>query len=113
MGKETVGGDYHGTLEYNSYLEGLSNAKAILTYDNYKDYYFTLKGVQKTNIEALLAQNGSVSDTVFVDGIYTGFVDHHIEVSGGNPSGGFYTIGQLGFETSNIQFSDVKDDVLN
>ncbi len=113
LGVETVGGDYHGTLEYNSYLEGLSSAKAILTYDNYRDFYLTLNGVQTTKIEALFAKDGNVYDIVFVDGIYKGFVDHHIEVDGGDPSGGFYTIGQTGLDTSDIQFSDVKDDVLN
>lgn len=113
LGEETVGGDYHGTLEYNSYLEGLSSAKAILTYDNYKDFYLTLDGVQTTKIEALFAKNGKVYDTVYVDGIYKGFVDHNIEVTGGDPSGGYYTIGQIGVDTSDIQFSEVKDDVLN
>lgn len=113
LGVETVGGDHHGTLEYNSYLEGLSSAKAILTYDNYKDFYLTLDGKQSTNIEALFAQDGKVSDTVNVDGIYKGFVGHNIKVTGGNPSGGYYSVGQEGKESSDIQFSEVKDEVLD
>lgn len=112
LGKETVGGNVHGTLEYNSYLEGLSGAKAILTYDNYKDFYLTLDGVQSTNIDGLFSKNGNVSDIVYIEGIYPGYVDHHIEVSGGKPSGGYYTIGQPGVDTSDVQFDTVKDDVL-
>lgn len=112
LGKESAGGDIHGTLEYDSWLNGFK-AKAKLTYDNYKDFYLVLNGVQMTNIDGLISQDGDVSDTVKVAGIYTGFIDHHITVDGGDPDGGFYTVGVEGVDTADVQFSEVKDAVLD
>lgn len=113
LGTESAGGDIHGTLTYSSKLNGLSSADANLTYDNYKDFYLTLNGIQRTKIEKLITQKGTVSDTVRTSGMYVGFVDHHITVSGGDPNGGYYTVGVEGGDTATVQFSEVKDAVLD
>lgn len=113
LGTESAGGDIHGTLTYSSKLNGLSSADAVLTYGNYKDFYLTLNGKQKTKIEKLIAKKGNVSDTVRASGIYVGFVDHHISVDGGDPNGGYYTVGVEGGDTATVPFSEVKDAVLD
>ncbi len=112
LGTESAGGAAHGTLTYDSYLDGFKAAIATLTYDNYRDGYLTLNGTQRTTIDGLFSQNGSVGDTVFVRGLYNGFVDHHITVSGGDPSGGHYRVGLEGVDTVDVLFATVKDAVL-
>lgn len=111
LGEESAGGDIHGTVTYTAKL-GWGNVKADLTYDNYKDTYLVLNGKQHTNIESLTKRNGTVTDTVFISGIYSGFVDHHINVENSNPASGFYTVGVEGGDTADVQFEEVKGEVL-
>ena len=86
--------------------------KISIDYVDYRDYYLTLAGTQYTVITNILAQSGTVTDTVYVTGIYPGAVVYNITVSGGKPTGGTYTVIQQGRQPTVIQFADVSKYVL-
>lgn len=111
LGSEQVQGDTTGTLTYNAVLSGLLVTVSIV-YVDYRDFYLTLAGTQHTVITNILSQTGTVTDTVFVTGIYPGAVVYNIAVSGGKPTGGTYTVIQQGRQPTVIQFADVSKYVL-
>jgi hypothetical protein len=111
LGSEQVQGDTTGTLTYNAAMNGMQ-VNVIITYVDYRDYYLTLAGEQKTAITNVFSQAGTVTDTVFVTGIYPGAVVYNITVSGGKPTGGTYTVIQQGQQPAVIQFTDVSKYVL-
>lgn len=108
LGTEEEGGDIHGTINYDAAMDGL-NVDIEIMYTNYRDFYLTLNGYQSTRINGLVKQSGDVNDVVTVTGLYSGSIDHHIDVSGGVPTGGHYTVTVDGVGTSDVQFSDVKE----
>jgi hypothetical protein len=83
-----------------------------IDYVDYRDFYLTLTGTQYTVITNVLAQSGTVTDTVFVTGIYPGAIVYNITVNGGKPTGGTYTVIQQGRLPNVIQFADVSQYVL-
>gem|GEM_PF-4116736 len=111
LGSEQVRGDTTGTLSYNAALSGISVHVAI-NYIDYRDFYLTLTGTQYTLITNILSQSGTVTDTVFATGIYSGAIVYNIAVDGGKPTGGTYTVIQQGRLPAVIPFADVSQYVL-
>ena len=111
LGSEQVQGDTSGTLTYNAAMNGLL-VNISIVYVDYRDFYLTLDGTQYTVITNILSQTGTVTDTVFVTGIYPGTIVYNLTVSGGKPTGGTYTVIQQGRLPTVIQFADVSQYVL-
>ena len=107
LGSEQAQGDTTGTITYNAKMNGLSSVDISIDYVDYRDYYLTLSGRQYTVITNLIAQSGTVTDTVRVAGIYPGALVYDVSVDGGKPVGGTYTVIQQGQAPSVIQYTDV------
>ena len=107
LGSEQAQGDTTGTVTYNASMNGLSSVNISIDYVDYRDYYLTLSGRQYTVITNFIAQSGTVTDTVFVAGIYPGALVYNVNVSAGKPVGGSYTVIQQGRQPSVLQFADV------
>jgi hypothetical protein len=107
IGSEQKQGDTTGTITYNAKMNGLSSVNISIDYVDYRDYYLTLSGRQYTVITNLIAQSGTVTDTVRVAGIYPGALVYDVSVDGGKPVGGTYTVIQQGQSPDVIQFADV------
>jgi hypothetical protein len=112
LGSEQVQGDVTGSLTYNAKMSGLSLVNVSIDYVDYRDFYLTLSGRQATAITNVFNQSGIVVDTVHVTGIYPGAVVYNINVDGGKPVGGTYTVIQKGRQPGVIQFADVSQWVL-
>lgn len=111
LGKETVYGNFGGTLGYDAHLKGLG-AEIIMPYKDYVDYrvstnseliaepakaeailtltdYFLLNGNNDTTSN--MSGNGSMSGTVKCQGMYPGTVNYGtLEIKAGAAGGGCY-----------------------
>jgi hypothetical protein len=107
LGSEQAQGDTTGSVTYNAVMNGLSSVNISIDYVDYRDYYLTLNGRQYTVITNIFTQSGTVTDTVFVTGIYPGAIVYNVNVDGGKPKSGTYTVIQQGRSPADIQYADV------
>lgn len=94
LGKETV---YdlmgNGKCDYNAtYSFGTGDATVLITFTNFCDIFLTLNGTQKTVADT--SANGDMTGQIDVTGIYPGYVKFDITLTGGNVTGGTYTVKQ-------------------
>ncbi len=101
FGNDTINGDVSGTCLYNSgWITFMSEVGVTITYTSYSDNYMVFNGEVFTDIKNINSQSGTLRKKVNIDGIYKGYVDHFLEISGGKANGGYYTIFQDGNSSS-------------
>jgi len=96
IGEETQYGDVSGTCTYKA-TGNIMGADVVITYDNYCDYYLILNGTQETHIQfPAWNENGYLDGTVYVSGVYNGYVRYDLDIVSGDAGGGYYYVSQNG-----------------
>ncbi len=96
IGEETQYGDVSGVCTYKA-TGNIMGADVVITYTGYCDYYLVLNGVQKTHIVfPAWNENGYLTGTVYVSGVYNGYVRYDLDIVSGDAGGGFYYASQNG-----------------
>lgn len=116
IGDETKLGDSSGYVVYHSSTTGflgLGGAIANLDYTNYRDFHLLVEGSQDTEITNVFTRVGTLTGSTIVMGLYEGKVEAVLGITSGAPSGGYYRITQKDTPPSNVQFTDVRSEVLN
>ncbi|HPV39549.1 MAG TPA: Ig-like domain-containing protein [Spirochaetota bacterium] len=94
LGSETV---YdlvgNGKCDYKAtYSFGSGDATVLITFTNFCDIFLTLNGTQTTVADT--SANGNMTGQIDVTGVYPGYVKFNITLTGGNATGGTYTVKQ-------------------
>jgi len=96
IGEEIQYGDVSGTCMYKA-TGNIWGADVAITYSNYCDYYLVLNGTQETNIGfPAWDKDGSLTGTVYISGLYNGYVCYALEIVNGDAGGGYYYVSQNG-----------------
>jgi len=118
LGEETKNGSISGTVYYNAALQGLTNARIIIRFSNYADFYienepangvyFILNG--ESNTSANMSSNGSMDGTVTCTGMYPGRVFYdRVEIKGGAAGGGTYGVQpEGGFSRVEVPYTEIN-----
>ncbi len=104
IGEEIQYGDVSGTCSYKA-TGNIWGADVSITYSNYCDYYLVLNGTQETNIGfPAWDKDGSLTGTVYVSGVYNGYVRYALEIVNGDAGGGYYYASQNGAPETQVSW---------
>ncbi len=112
----------NGKVDYLGYVDVFSGTYgADIKYSNYCDYYLTFNdhnilGCQKTRVNSsgssYSGSNNGLTGGLMISGIYSGFVEFHLDITNKKKSGGYYTVTQTGGSSENLDW-DFEKDVVN
>ena len=90
---DPIGGATSGVVEYFcDWVTFMQEVTVDVTYHNYCDVYMILDSNIHTSITNVTAQRGICRGKVTVSGVYTGYIDHWLDIDDGSPSSGYYKV---------------------
>ncbi len=85
----TIDGDIGGTCHWTIVLQGLGGL-VTFDYTDYNDSGIVINGTQSGTLN--LSANGNMVGTLYFTGDYSGSIEYHLVITGGETSGGYYIV---------------------
>jgi len=102
---ETEPGDVSGSVYYHVSIG--TTVSIPIKYTNYCDYYLTINGTHTTRV-SMTSQDGWLTETLYVSGIYNGYVRYNVKICGGDPCGGEYYVKQNGGTETEMSWASLN-----